>query len=78
MSDHHNYSAKFLKDLLDRVARDEVDAVVTTEKDRVKWWAILDRMEPDHVPVYRPLLQMEFLDGNERFDHIIATLLRRG
>ena len=78
MSDHHDYSVEFLKDLFVRIGDDGVDAVVTTEKDWVKWRVLLNGVQTDHVPIYRPALQMEFLDGNERFNDIVATLLRRG
>jgi len=58
--DHYHYKAAELHELIDKAASQGAQAVVTSEKDFVKWpqesWAL---------PVYRVVLEISFLDGQE-------------
>lgn len=62
LPDHYHYTRKALLKLIDLAVTAEADAVVTTEKDWVKWSLLL---EDDKValPIYRADLQLRFRDG---------------
>lgn len=79
--DHYPWTADDLRALLARAAEGGAEAIVTTEKDWVKWQPLLaeattagataGRAAPLDLPIYRPVLAIRFLDGEEAF----ATLL---
>lgn len=68
--DHHDYTREELSDLFDRAARDHADAVVTTEKDYVKWIPLLEQVTPP-IPIIRPRLTIGFPDGADKLDAIV-------
>ena len=72
-SDHHHYTQQQLALLLQPDARQAIDAIVTTEKDWVKWAPML-RGAPMPVPVYRPTLALRYLAGEEAVDTLLARL----
>lgn len=77
-NDHHPWTAEALREVLDRAAAAGGEAVVTTEKDWVKWRPLLGRM-PDSqtLPIYRPILMMRFLDGEAAFATLLQEATRR-
>ncbi len=73
-ADHHAYTQSQIETILHEAVSCEADAVITTEKDWVKWKPIFDRLQVP-VPVYRPVLHVEFLDGSESIDQLWGRLL---
>ncbi|MAE66655.1 MAG: tetraacyldisaccharide 4'-kinase [Phycisphaeraceae bacterium] len=71
--DHHAYAPDDLARIAAE-ARRIGGPVVTTDKDWIKWKQ-LDL--PDGLRVYRPVLRIEFLDGADRLDAILAEVTRR-
>lgn len=77
LADHYVYTREWLDNLLKEALEKNADAIVTTEKDWVKWLRILE----DHpemklpLPVYRPLLRMSFMDGGHIIDALLAKTL---
>jgi len=83
--DHHSYTLDqvcgLLSDAKDRAAQ----AVVVTEKDWVKWKPLLSGLNanedptPPVLPVIRPILGVEFLDGSDAVDRLLeqAVLPRK-
>lgn len=74
--DHHDYNLVELKGLLGRACRLGAQAVVTTEKDWVKWEP-LTRGEALGLPVYRPVLRVKFLDGEAAVDSLLREAVQR-
>ncbi len=68
--DHHAYTAAELAELLTQAKRADADAVVTTEKDFVKWKPLLAAGETA-VPILRPRVGIQYLDGK---DKIVSSL----
>src|SRR5690606_18552490 len=62
MGDHHEYDARELEQLAAQARSSGAQAIVTTEKDWVKW-ARLVAERPLPVPVLRPVVAAVFLDG---------------
>ncbi|MEM6552527.1 MAG: tetraacyldisaccharide 4'-kinase [Planctomycetota bacterium] len=76
--DHHGYSWPELRALLGMAesagAGGGAIAVVTTEKDWVKWAELLEGEEL-RVPVLRPVLSMRFTDGEAALERGLASLV---
>lgn len=68
-ADHHRYTLDDLHGVFSRADRCQVDAVVTTDKDWTSWKPLLTNNYP--VPVYRPVLTIDFLLGG---DELVSTL----
>ncbi|MEX0744639.1 MAG: tetraacyldisaccharide 4'-kinase [Phycisphaeraceae bacterium] len=75
--DHHAYRHEELVNVLREAERRGADAVVTTEKDWVKWRPLLSGMAVP-LPIYRPVLAMRLLDGGEAVDKLLDGLGRAG
>ena len=71
LPDHHGYTRKQLLKLIDLATTAGAEAIVTTEKDWVKWSVLLED-EAVEVPIYRAGLAMRFVDGGEE----LAAVLR--
>jgi tetraacyldisaccharide 4'-kinase len=79
--DHHAYSSKEVQGLLADAQRLGAQAVVTTEKDWVKWQPLLESLNPSdrahRPPILRPVLGAEFLDGAGAIDRMLRELTQR-
>lgn len=62
LPDHHRYTRKQLLGLIDLAQTANAGALVTTEKDWVKWSLLLED-EKVELPIYRAELAMRFRDG---------------
>lgn len=73
--DHHAYQPDEIRGLLADAKQRGAQAVVTTEKDWVKWRPILqdDGVDPPPLPILRPVLGVVFIDG----DQAISRMLRQ-
>lgn len=69
-ADHHRYSQQELIDVVNVAARLGADAVLTTEKDAVRF-PKLDRCD---VPVWFLRVDIEILSGHEDFHHCIERI----
>ena len=75
LNDHHAYSRAEVASLLNAAVERRADAVVTTEKDWVKWRRLGGRKRLKlTVPVWRPVLGLGFESGSEALDKLLARL----
>ena len=80
-ADHHAWTAAEVRELLDLARRERADAVVTSEKDWVKWQPLLadDRPPPPSppppMPVLRPVLTMAWLEGESAVEAMLREKL---
>ncbi len=72
--DHHKYGMSDLREVFRKAVDNQCTAVVTTEKDWVKWEKLLVDKDSPPVPVYRPVLEIGFLDGNTEVDGLIQSV----
>jgi len=72
-ADHHRYSQQELIDVINRSARLRADAIITTEKDAVRF----PKLERRDVPVYFLRVEIELLSGQEDFHDCIARICFR-
>jgi tetraacyldisaccharide-1-P 4'-kinase len=74
--DHHAFAdaSAITGPILEAAKKRGATAVVTTDKDWVKWKPLLG---PAALPVeiYRPVLRIRFLDGGEAIDALLRKAL---
>lgn len=73
--DHHQYTRSELDDIFARAKKDFADAVVTTEKDYVKWKPLLADAEPP-LPVLRPALKIVYVHGEDALMALVRKVLK--
>lgn len=71
--DHHAYRGTDLARIFEAAASEQARAVVTTDKDWIKWSNLLP--DPAPVPVYRPELRIELLEGWDALDDLVDAKL---
>ena len=69
-ADHHRYSENELSQFLQRCIRRDVSAVITTEKDAVRFPVI----DPLEVPIYYLRVEIEILSGQETWEHCVQRI----
>lgn len=69
-ADHHRYTKKELTSFFQRCVRRDVNAVITTEKDAVRFPAI----EPIPLPVYYLRVEIEILGGRETWEQCVQRI----
>ncbi|HEX7194625.1 MAG TPA: tetraacyldisaccharide 4'-kinase, partial [Chthoniobacterales bacterium] len=69
-ADHHRYAQKELTSFLQRCVRRDVSAVITTEKDAVRF-PVLDNLE---VPIYFLRVEIEILNGQETWEQCVQRI----
>ncbi len=69
-ADHHRYTQQEIIDLINSAKAHQADAIVTTEKDAVRF----PRMERFDVPVYYLRVDIELLTGGDDFKACIARI----
>jgi len=69
-ADHHRFSDKEILHFINRCARRDLDAVITTEKDSVR----LPRLEKLDVPMYFLRVEIEILSGHESWQHCVDRI----
>ena len=75
-NDHHPYTAGDLEAILTEARRCRAEAVVTTAKDWVKWKS--RQSSSSSVPIYRPQMQIEFIDGADAVERLLASVEGNG
>jgi tetraacyldisaccharide 4'-kinase len=69
-ADHHRYNEAELQSFINRCLRRDVDMIVTTEKDAVRF-PLLTKPE---VPIYFLRVEILILSGHETWDHCVARI----
>ena len=70
-ADHHRFTDEELREFSDRCARRDLDCIVTTEKDSVRFPAKFAGLD---VPVYYLRVEIGILSGSETWDHLVARI----
>ncbi|MEM9416233.1 MAG: tetraacyldisaccharide 4'-kinase [Planctomycetota bacterium] len=71
LPDHHRYTTSQLNNLIELAKTAGATALVTTEKDWVKWSLLLED-DPPAFPIYRAALELRFRDGEVALHRLIA------
>jgi tetraacyldisaccharide 4'-kinase len=69
-ADHHRYSEAELQSFINRCLRRDVDMIVTTEKDAVRF----PRLTKPEVPIYFLRVEILILSGHETWEHCVARI----
>lgn len=69
-ADHHRYAEKELSLFVQRCVRRDVSAVITTEKDAVRFPVI----DPLEVPIYYLRVEIEILNGQETWEQCVQRI----
>jgi tetraacyldisaccharide 4'-kinase len=72
--DHHRYHAQEIIDAVNKAADMQADALVTTEKDAVRF----PRLETTPVPVYYLRVDIKLLSGAESFHDAVERICFKG
>ena len=68
--DHHAYTRSEVQGILNHAEERGAEAVVTTQKDWVKWRRLAGGTKA-RLPVVRPIVRMAFLDGGDALDEML-------
>ena len=71
-ADHHRYTEKELTSFLQRCVRRDVGAVITTEKDAVRFPVI----DPLPLPIYYLRVEIEILSGHETWEQCVQRICK--
>ncbi|HEX4665374.1 MAG TPA: tetraacyldisaccharide 4'-kinase [Chthoniobacterales bacterium] len=69
-TDHHRYSENELQSFINRCLRRDVDMIVTTEKDAVRF----PPLTKPEVPIYFLRVEILILSGHETWEHCVARI----
>ncbi len=75
LPDHHGYTRKQLLRFIDLAETAGAQAIVTTEKDWVKWASLLED-ERVKLPIYRTALALRFVDGGDALAGLLGCCQR--
>lgn len=70
-ADHHRFTEKELEEFTARCSRRDLDLIVTTEKDSVRFPA---RPLTQDVPIYYLRVEIEILSGHEHWDTLVERI----
>jgi len=70
-ADHHRFTDEELREFSDRCARRDLDCIVTTEKDSVRFPAKFEGLD---VPVYYLRVEIGILSGGGSWDDLVARI----
>jgi tetraacyldisaccharide 4'-kinase len=73
-ADHHRFRDQELLDFIARCARRDLDLIVTTEKDAVRFPVRIDGIEKPEVPVYFLRVEIEIIGGHRSWEGLITRL----
>ena len=66
-ADHHRFEERDLTTFLDRCERRDVEMIITTEKDMVRF----PDLPPQDIPIYFMRVEIQILRGQDVFDKLI-------
>jgi len=69
-ADHHRYSGGEIQSFINRCLRRDVDMIVTTEKDAVRF----PSLSKPEVPIYFLRVEILILSGHESWEHCVARI----
>ena len=69
-TDHHRYSEGEIQSFINRCMRRDLEMIVTTEKDAVRF----PRFTKPEVPIYFLRVEIEILSGHESWEHCVARI----
>jgi tetraacyldisaccharide 4'-kinase len=72
-TDHHRFTDRELQEFAARCSRRDLEFIVTTEKDSVRFPAKIEGLE---TPVYFLRVEIEILTGHESWDSLVQRLCR--
>jgi tetraacyldisaccharide 4'-kinase len=76
-ADHHRFSDEELRDFISRAIRRDLDAIITTEKDAVRFPAKIPGIERLDVPIYFLRVEIEIISGHHHWEELINRLTQR-
>ena len=76
-ADHHRFSDEELRDFLVRANTRDLDCIVTTEKDAVRFPAKIAGVDKLEVPIYYLRIEVEIIRGQESWDRLISRLTEK-
>ena len=76
LADHHQYTRDQVWRILEEAHAIGCDAAVTSEKDWVKWRSFLKQGSLP-LPVFRPVLRLVLLDGQDALDALLRQCVRQ-
>jgi tetraacyldisaccharide 4'-kinase len=76
-ADHHRFSDEELSEFIARSARRDLDMIVTTEKDAVRFPQKIAGVEKMEVPIYFLRVEIEIISGHEHWNQLIHRLTQR-
>jgi len=71
-TDHHRYTEAELNSFINRCVRRDLEMIVTTEKDAVRF----PRLGKTDVPIYFLRVEIEILSGHESWEHCVARICK--
>src|ERR1700731_4235071 len=71
-TDHHRYTEAELNSFITRCVRRDLEMIVTTEKDAVRF----PRLAKTDVPIYFLRVEIEILSGHESWEHCVARICK--
>ncbi len=72
-ADHHRFTDRELQEFATRCSRRDLEFIVTTEKDSVRFPAGIEGLE---TPVYYLRVEIEILSGHESWESLVERLCR--
>ncbi len=69
-TDHHRYTEAELNSFITRCVRRDLEMIVTTEKDAVRF----PRLTKTDVPIYFLRVEIEILSGHESWEHCVGRI----
>ena len=69
-SDHHRFQEKDVTKFIDRCIKADAHAILTTEKDYVRF----PKLEPGEIPIYFLRVEIEITRGKDIFDRLISII----
>jgi tetraacyldisaccharide 4'-kinase len=76
-ADHHRFRGQELQDFVARAVRRDIDFIVTTEKDGVRFPSRIGASDQPEIPIYFLRVEIEIIAGHENWDRLIARLTER-
>jgi tetraacyldisaccharide 4'-kinase len=69
-TDHHRFQEKEITQFIDRCIKADAHAILTTEKDYVRF----PKLEPTEVPIYFLRVEIEITRGKEIFERLVELI----
>ncbi len=69
-TDHHRFQEKEITQFIDRCEKADAHAILTTEKDFVRF----PRLPPGDIPIYFMRVEIEIVRGREIFDKLVRLI----